>query len=117
MVLGGLVKDLQTMGIFPLPPAPYEGLSFNPLAVKIHDMQFPSLCDDTPNGLWKQCGVGERVKWFIRDLDGHIRGLDMDGLRHAKNLPQSQVVRRDLYFAHLNREKSLPETVIAGRKK
>ncbi len=83
MVLGALIKNTISIGLWPPPAPPFTGVSFCHLSKQILEMRVPSLCDsigqikrgyggiDVPD-----CGVKESIEASLRILENQLCGLD-----------------------------------------
>src|SRR5438046_2782670 len=88
MVLGALIKGVNTPGLLPIPGPPYQGLCFNKLAHHLRTMRLPTLCsesgwhkkypahrDDSPI---KRCGIRELINTHIKCAEDGVSGLELE---------------------------------------
>ncbi|KUJ15851.1 uncharacterized protein LY89DRAFT_670390 [Mollisia scopiformis] len=69
-VLGTLIKGLATQDLWPLPKAPYEGLSFDTVVTRVRDAKFNAPCTE------KHFTPSFKANKVEKDMDG----LDLDTL-------------------------------------
>jgi hypothetical protein len=93
MVLGGLLKALKALGLFPLPIPPFLGLSIQTLSERLRRMRVPTLCEklkilnnrsfySSPGRPLKEvstCGINAKIQGKVEELEEGLRGLDLHG--------------------------------------
>jgi hypothetical protein len=81
MVLGGLIRGLSILNLYPLPVHPYDGISFSKLSASLRQIRLLTLCD-TPRQYRMtnkdKCGVKESLHQSIRQADETLAGLKLD---------------------------------------
>jgi hypothetical protein len=85
MVLGALIKNTVSLGLWPPSPPPFTGMSFCHLSEQILEMRVPSSCDrigQIKRGYGgvdvKDCGgVKESIEASLRILENQLCGLDL----------------------------------------
>lgn len=90
MVLGALMKRLQSIDLLPPPDPPYKGLSFRGLVQQLRDSSFPTFCDelDRHDGYsvsYRQskggsCGFKKKLEDHMKTLEDSLSGVDLSNL-------------------------------------
>jgi hypothetical protein len=85
MVLGVLIKNTVSIGLWPPPAPPFTGVSFCHLSKQILEMRVLSLCDRIGQIKRKYVGIDvadcgavkESIEASIRILENQLCGLDL----------------------------------------
>lgn len=80
-ILGSLIKNSSTIGIWPKPNAPYEGIVFKDLTAKLRDLKVFNVCNHNW-GRYQSCsdahGVKESIEASMSALEDAMCGLNLE---------------------------------------
>ena len=80
MILGSLIKSCSKIGIFPLPPTPFNDICFEGLGEGLRGLELKSKCDGNLKGYFvgHAChGVREMIEGEVQKLVSGVCGLDL----------------------------------------
>lgn len=86
MQYGALTKELEVVGLFPYPVAPYTGLYIGKLFWKMHRIRSPAWCHLTPHGAGGKkhpCDLHMRVMAIAEKFISSAGGLDLKDFEAA----------------------------------
>jgi hypothetical protein len=88
VVLGSLLKGSATIGIWPQPKEPFDGMTFKELASQILEMQVLDDCNQRQGPYYysgNRHGVKDSIEASIRSLEDQLCGLNLKDFLPKKN--------------------------------
>jgi hypothetical protein len=103
MIVGGVIRELRSMGYYPIPDAPYKDLCFENLSRDLCNMPVPTLCRHPDIRRYYDGNVCLNPKTFIQDSINNV-GKTLVGLEleNFKNKPASMSTRSSLHASVKN---------------
>jgi len=86
MVLGSLLREATTLGLYPKPRLPYIKKSFVELKKDIRQLKIMSLCEKSwkPQKRLDIHGVKGLINGQLRKLERHLQGLNLNDFKNKR---------------------------------